>query len=974
MLSNVVLAAFAQDRPNILVLSIEDTSWFEFPAYGNQCVQTPNLDKMASDGVVFQYAYSNGPQSSPARSGLITGAYASTYAMEQHRSSPATPAGIFYPQLLRDAGYYCTNNAKTDYNTTTDNKICWDECNNKASYNSAARPANKPFFAVFNSGITHMGRIRSYHTDGRRDFTKDGIFVDNAPLPAHLPDIPEVRSDYAFHLEGVKDVDAWVGLFINDLKKRGLYENTIIFFFSDHGGCSPRGKGYLYETGLRVPMIVYVPEKYKEQYGINPETGNKPVCFVDLAPTFLQIAGVQAPERYQGESFFKPLDGRTKYQYGVCGNQATHFQPLRSVSDGRWKYIRRFIPYKQHALRNYYQWGMPGNIAWDSIYQKNQTNNITALPFQNKYAEELFDLSVDPFETNNLAYHPDFVTEKESMRQKIDEFVTGTVDLGYLLPMQREKKNNYNLCRAVGYPLAQLHRLANLTCRVETSDLPELTTALTSTYQEIRFWAVVNIAQLAVTGKISVAPTGLIGLLNDASQEVAAEAAYALCYLGEKETAMSYYMNLVRSRQNYHDAVSMLEVLSLDERANEFFTPAIISELKTYTPVKNYASQKDLGIMIRGVLANLKEYPANQIYDQPVYDEGLSVNKTRRPLNPAPGGSSTSEHFFLENFKPLDGQSKVPLTDMVGKTDVAGWLCSPTGVFAQNSSTLAGGIRISSTTSTLAWIETPELDLSKPVLLEFESKKWVKEGEGTLYGVVDGDTIIYVMNPNNTISPRKSTPFVAGEKSRIRFTGTKVASNDICIDSIRVSYTDEPMLSIPYSKVVDMGDVKPGHQLNYSLPVSVQNGYGTVSFQQPDNELFSISGESVIAFSDEINDSQINFVFNAPEQPGTYTSRVSVDGGEDYGVRTVWLNATVDPASDTKKVLDKNLKILIRNREISIYANEMMSVKLYAVSGQMLSSVVNSNTYCTITAPGEGLFLLNITGVSGSVIRKVIVN
>ena len=650
LLSNAVLAAFAQDRPNILVLSIEDTSWYEFATYGNKCVQTPNLDKLASDGVMFKYAYSNGPQSSPARSGLITGAYASTYAMEQHRSGPATPANIFYPQLLRNAGYYCTNNAKTDYNTTTDNKSCWDECSNKASYNSAARPADKPFFSIYNSGMTHMGRIRSYHLDGRRDFTKDGINVNNAPLPAHLPDIPEVRSDYAFHLEGVKDVDTWVGIFVDDLKKRGLFENTIIFFFSDHGGCSPRGKGYLYETGVRVPMIVYMPQKYKDQFGVTPQTGDKPVCFVDLAPTFLQLAGAQAPARYQGESFFKPLDGRTKYQYGVCGNQATHFQPLRSVSDGRWKYIRRFIPYKQHALRNYYQWGLPANIAWDSIYQKNLTNDITDNTFENKFAEELFDLSVDSFETNNLATLPEYAEITASMRQKIDEFVTNTVDLGYLLPAQREKRNMYEICRAPEYPLAQLHRLANLTCRVQTTDLPELETALTSTYQEIRFWAIVNIAQLGVQNKITTAPAGLKTLLADASYEVAAEAAYALCYLGEKTAGMNYLMNIIRSRKNYEEAVSAMEVLALDDRANEFYTPEIIAELKTFTPVTNYASQKDLGIMVRGVLVNLKEYPANGIYDQPVYNEGLSVNKTRRALVPVPGGASAAQAFFFREL------------------------------------------------------------------------------------------------------------------------------------------------------------------------------------------------------------------------------------------------------------------------------------------------------------------------------------
>ncbi|MEA4935870.1 MAG: sulfatase [Paludibacter sp.] len=650
LLSNAVLAAFAQDRPNILVLSIEDTSWYEFACYGNKCVQTPNLDKLASDGIMFKYAYSNGPQSSPARSGIITGAYASTYAMEQHRSGPATPPNIFYPQLLRDAGYYCTNNAKTDYNTTTNNKICWDECSNKASYNSANRPADKPFFSIYNAGMTHMGRVRSYHLDGRRDFTKDGINVNNAPLPAHLPDIPEVRSDYAFHLEGVKDVDTWVGIFVDDLKKRGLFDNTIIFFFSDHGGCSPRGKGYLYETGVRVPMIVYMPQKYREQFGVTPQTADKPVCFIDLAPTFLQLAGAQAPARYQGESFFKPLDGRTKYQYGVCGNQATHFQPLRSVSDGRYKYIRNFIPYKQHALRNYYQWGMPANIGWDSIYQKGLTNDITDNPFKCKFAEELYDLSVDQFETNNLADLPEYNDIKLSMRQKIDEFVTNTVDLGYVLRGQREKLNVYDYCRAPGYPLTQLHRLANLTCRVQTSDLPELQTALTSTYQEIRFWAVVNIGQLAYTGKITTAPAGLKNLLKDTSLEVAAETAYALCYLGEAPLAINYCMNLIRSRKNYLEAISTLEVLSLDDRNTEFFTTDIITELKTFTPVTNYASEKDLGIMVRGVLVNLKQFPANGIYDRSVYEEGLSVNKTRRSLVPRPGGVSASQAFFFREL------------------------------------------------------------------------------------------------------------------------------------------------------------------------------------------------------------------------------------------------------------------------------------------------------------------------------------
>ena len=162
--------------------------------------------------------------------------------MDIHPVPYDTPADIFFPQRLREAGYYCTNNSKTHYNSTTDNKSCWDECNNKASYNSTKRGKDQPFFAVYNTVTSHMGRIRTFHTDGRRDYTQEGIFPQQLTLPSYVPDLPEVRSDYAGHLEAVQDVDTWLGIFLKDLETRGLEDNTIIFFFSDHGGCVARGK------------------------------------------------------------------------------------------------------------------------------------------------------------------------------------------------------------------------------------------------------------------------------------------------------------------------------------------------------------------------------------------------------------------------------------------------------------------------------------------------------------------------------------------------------------------------------------------------------------------------------------------------------------------------------------------------------------------------------------------------------------
>lgn len=330
--------------------------------------------------------------------------------------------------------------------------------------------------------------------------------------------------------------------------------------------------------------------------------------------------------------------------------------------------------------------------------------------------------------------------------------------------------------------------------------------------------------------------------------------------------------------------------------------------------------------------------------------------------------------FFLENFKPIDGLSNVLLTSLEGRTDNPGWVCAPAGVFAQKSSSLNGGIRISSNVNTLAWIETPELNLSQPVVLEFESKKWTKEGEESLYAVIGNDTIIAVQNANNTITPRKSMAFYAGENSRIRFTGMKVPANDICIDSIRLTLTDEPTLSLPLVKVVDMGKVKPGMALNYTLPVSVKNSAGILNFRLPDNDLFSISGDTVIEFNDEVSSSAIHFVFNAPEQTGSYTMQVNVDGGEDFVARTIWLKAAVDPASELMNPLEHKLKISVQQQKIMITCDENLQVQLFSTTGQLLVSTLGDNAQYEIDAPCKGVFLLRMKSDAGLVARKIIVN
>ena len=361
------------ERPNILWLTFEDTSAYEFGCYGNKGVHTPNADSLAARGIQFMNAWSVAPQSSAARSSLITGCYSSTYGMDIHPVPYDTPADIFFPQRLREAGYYCTNNSKTHYNSTTDNKSCWDECNNKASYNSPKRRKDQPFFAVFNTVTSHMGRIRTFHTDGRRDYTQEGIYPALLSLPSYVPDLPEVRSDYAGHLEAVQDVDTWLGFFMKDLKEKGLDDNTLVVYTSDQGFYMGEhgwfDKRFMYEESMRTPLIMRLPKDFRAKGDIDEMVQN-----IDYAPTFLELAGVEVPEDIQGISLVLLLKGE-------------------KPADWRKALYYHFYEYPaEHMVKRHY--GV-------------RTDRYKLIHFYNDIDEwELYDLQADPTEMRNIYGQP----------------------------------------------------------------------------------------------------------------------------------------------------------------------------------------------------------------------------------------------------------------------------------------------------------------------------------------------------------------------------------------------------------------------------------------------------------------------------------------------------------------------------------------------------------------------------------------
>ncbi len=626
------------EKPNILWLTFEDASWYLFGCYGNPWVHTPVIDSLAAEGVLFSNARASAPQSSPARSSLITGCYATTYGMDLHPRAFDTPDGIFFPQLLRDEGYYCTNNNKTHYNTTLDNKSCWDECDRKASYNSPLRGDGQPFFAVFNCVASHMGRYRTFHTEGRRDYTQEGIDTAAIKLPAHLPDLPEIRSDYAANLEAVLDIDEWVGYFLKDLKDKGLDDNTIIFVFSDHGGCQPRGKGFLYETGLKVPMIAWFPEKYRSLYPLDcPGEDTRLVNFVDLGPTVLSLAGIKPPKSMEGRALMGKYGRKRsrKVDLSFGTNQLHHFNPMRSATDGNYSYIRSYIPYRQMALRNYYQWGMPGNKAWDQLVLSGKnTNPVYDQPFLHHGAEMLFDNSSDPFEICDISAEGKYAKVMRKLSKAVSANIRKTSDLGFFLPTTREEGCLWEKVRSEKYPLKQLYDLVERASVASVSDKDYLLSFLGSNRAEERFWAVVGLAVLSVGGELEEAPTELLSLMDDPDPYVAAEACLAAAYSGHSGEAIQ---RLATSGGEVYRKVyfSALECIALD--------PAMKDAVREQLPVLKEAAEslprtenEDPGYMARGILVDLGEMSIWDMHGGESYEQGLKLNHGRRKKQPLP--------------------------------------------------------------------------------------------------------------------------------------------------------------------------------------------------------------------------------------------------------------------------------------------------------------------------------------------------
>lgn len=526
------------DLPNILWLTSEDNSPFA-GCYGDEFATTPNIDRLASEGFLYTHAYANAPVCAPARNTIITGIYANSGG-NQHMRSEYTKSKVirYFPEFLREAGYYCTNNSKTDYNINPEQtRNIWDESGNSAHYKN--RPLGQPFFAVFNTGISHESSIHESIPAIELRHSPEQV-----PIPPYHPDTPDIRHDWAQYYDNIEGMDAWVGGKLKELQEAGLAENTIVFYYGDHGGVLARSKRFVYETGTRVPFIVRIPKKYRYLFPTE-KPGSKVdrlISFVDLAPTILSIAGISIPEWMQGKAFLgsqKTVD--PEYTYMFRGRMDERYDMSRAVRDQKFRYIRNYMPYRIYGQHLNYLWQAPSVRSWEQAYRNGKCNLLQSKFWEPKPTEELYDTENDPWEVNNLAADPSYKEVLERMRKAQKNWVTRIYDTGFIpeadLFVRADSIPFYDYLRSDEVPFQKIVDAASLATLGQKENLDQMTVFLKDDDSAVRYWGATGLLILKEDARPAIPE--LEEALKDSSPNVVVVAAEALYHLGKKETGVS---------------------------------------------------------------------------------------------------------------------------------------------------------------------------------------------------------------------------------------------------------------------------------------------------------------------------------------------------------------------------------------------------------------------------------------------------
>ncbi|MFO0867068.1 MAG: sulfatase [Gemmataceae bacterium] len=542
----------ARKLPNIVWITSEDHGP-HLGCYGDKVAKTPTIDALSKKGMRFRRVWSNAPVCAPARTTIISGLYPTSTGSEHMRSLTKLPPDMhMFPYYLRLLGYYCSNRIKEDYNLEKGAGV-WDDSSGKAHWKN--RKPGQPFFAVFNSVKSHESQIRNYKKEPKTD-------PKSVRIPAYHPDMPAVRTDWARYYDTLALVDADAAAVLRELEDAGLLEETIIFYFSDHGSGMPRNKRTPLDSGLHVPMIAVFPEKWKhlapKEYAPGGES-NRLVGFIDLAPTMLSLAGQEPPAWMQGQAFAgqHAKDG-PKYLHGFRGRMDERYDLQRSVTDGRYVYLRNYMPHLPAGQHVEYMFETRTTTAWKKAFDQGKLNDAQSrFWIKPRQAEELYDLEQDPDEVQNIADVESvrIQTKLKEMRDAHREHRMRIRDVGLLpedeIHARSKGTTPYSMGRdATNYDLEAIANAAdvatNVLARFDAKPL------LIHGDSAVRYWAVTGV--LIRGGKsLEEHRVDMLKAMHDSSPSVCVPASECFATFGtadEKRTSVARLVELGDPRKN----------------------------------------------------------------------------------------------------------------------------------------------------------------------------------------------------------------------------------------------------------------------------------------------------------------------------------------------------------------------------------------------------------------------------------------
>lgn len=578
-----------QKLPNIVWLVSEDNSAY-LGAYGDPVARTPNLDRLAADGFVYEEAYATVGVCAPSRFSIITGRQPSSHYGSQgmRGGSPLPPEMHFFPKYLREAGYWTANGGKTDYNTYRDGarEEAWDD--NKAHWRERPDP-EQPFFKIFNAMTTHESRVFP-PKDPARDRGSPKTDPASVSIPPYKPETPLAREDLAHYYDRMKQYDREVGTILDQLEEDGLADDTIVFYYSDHGGVLGRSKRFIYDSGTHVPLIVRFGKNVRHLAPDDAEDGrlSRLVSLMDLGPTVLSLAGVRPPDYMHGKAFLGSYaESPREYLMHPSQRFDERINLSRGIRDDRYLYIRNFFPHWPWGRHIAYMFRIPSTSEWYELWEAGDLPPEQARFFEPKGYEEFYDTETDPHQVNNLADDPAYAAELERLRQALDQRMIETEDTGFYWDFDHDD-----------ITLEQAMHQADTAARGDPANLGQLVEWLGAESPVTRFWAA---AGLSILGPQAEPAHGeILAALErpDLEPETRVMLAEALCRMDDYDTAVSQFRTLFEDGGGGNTAALLaLNVMQLNGPAN----------FRELTPFIEQAAEGDMGNMAKWAAPRLLE-------------------------------------------------------------------------------------------------------------------------------------------------------------------------------------------------------------------------------------------------------------------------------------------------------------------------------------------------------------------------------